>query len=63
MPAIRRDATAILETERVKSVGGWVSDGRVCDVLAVSRAFGDWEFKGKGLPTLLKVGYNFECIS
>eukprot|EP00803_Ostreobium_quekettii_P009136 evm.model.scf_558EXC.8 EVM.evm.TU.scf_558EXC.8 scf_558EXC:59871-62527(+) len=36
------------EIERVKSVGGWVSDGRVCDVLAVSRAFGDWEFKGEG---------------
>lgn len=28
----------------------------MCDILAVSRAFGDWEFKGKGLPTLLTKG-------
>jgi hypothetical protein len=32
-----------------------VDDGRVCGVLAVSRAFGDCEFKGTGLPRLLKV--------
>ncbi|KAG2423756.1 hypothetical protein HXX76_015032 [Chlamydomonas incerta] len=44
------------EIERVKSVGGWVDDGRVCGVLAVSRAFGDWEFKGEGLPRLLETG-------
>ncbi|EFJ41395.1 hypothetical protein VOLCADRAFT_68313, partial [Volvox carteri f. nagariensis] len=44
------------EIERVKSVGGWVDDGRVCSVLAVSRAFGDWEFKGIGLPRLLQTG-------
>lgn len=44
------------EVERVKSVGGWVDDGRVCGVLAVSRAFGDWEFKGEGLPRLLETG-------
>ncbi|GLI66816.1 hypothetical protein VaNZ11_010785, partial [Volvox africanus] len=44
------------EIERVKSVGGWVDDGRVCGVLAVSRAFGDWEFKGSGLPRLLETG-------
>jgi protein phosphatase 1A len=44
------------EIERVKSVGGWVDDGRVCGVLAVSRAFGDWEFKGTGLPRLLETG-------
>ncbi|KAG2452023.1 hypothetical protein HYH02_003061 [Chlamydomonas schloesseri] len=48
------DVTA--EIERVKSVGGWVDDGRVCGVLAVSRAFGDWEFKGDGLPRLLETG-------
>ena len=34
------------EIERVKSAGGWIEDGRVCNILAVSRAFGDWEFKG-----------------
>lgn len=44
------------ETERVESVGGWVGDGRVCDVLAVSRAFGDREFKGSGLKTMLEKG-------
>lgn len=31
--------------ERVESTGAWVIDGRVCNVLAVSRAFGDPEFK------------------
>jgi hypothetical protein len=30
---------------RVESTGAWVVDGRVCGVLAVSRAFGDPEFK------------------
>ncbi|GFR41583.1 hypothetical protein Agub_g2304, partial [Astrephomene gubernaculifera] len=44
------------EIERVKSVGGWVDDGRVCGVLAVSRAFGDWDFKGAGLQRLLEMG-------
>eukprot|EP00892_Ulva_mutabilis_P004092 jgi/Ulvmu1/2054/UM120_0050.1 len=49
------------EIQRVQDAGGWVSrDGRVCDVLAVSRAFGDWEFKGKGLSTLLKAGVEEE---
>ncbi len=33
------------EVERVESTGGWVEDGRVCNVLAVSRALGDPEFK------------------
>eukprot|EP00873_Tetraselmis_striata_P000418 jgi/Tetstr1/420682/TSEL_011768.t1 len=35
-----------LETARIESVGGWVKGGRVCDMLAVTRAFGDAEFKG-----------------
>ncbi|KXZ41169.1 hypothetical protein GPECTOR_693g836 [Gonium pectorale] len=48
------DVTA--EIERIKAVGGWIDDGRVCGVLAVSRAFGDWEFKGEGLPRLLETG-------
>jgi serine/threonine protein phosphatase PrpC len=41
------------EIRRVNSTGGWVDDGRVCGVLAVSRAFGDWEFKGEGLKQLM----------
>ncbi len=44
------------EIERVQSVGAWVSDGRVCDILAVSRAFGDSEFKGEGLQDMLVSG-------
>lgn len=37
-------------------VGGWVTDGRVCGILAVSRAFGDREYKGEGLQHLLERG-------
>jgi serine/threonine protein phosphatase PrpC len=45
------------EAARVEAAGGWVQDGRVCGVLAVSRALGDPEFKGKeGLRALLDEG-------
>ena len=44
------------ETARVLSAGGWVDDGRVCGILAVSRAFGDADFKGAGLPRMLSRG-------
>lgn len=44
------------EMHRVQEAGGWIDDGRVCDILAVSRAFGDCEFKGEGLPIMLKKG-------
>ena len=48
------------EVARVEASGGWVSDGRVCDVLAVSRAFGDRQFKGtEGLRELVARGV--EC--
>jgi hypothetical protein len=40
------------EIERVEAAGGWIVDGRVCNILAVSRAFGDPEFKVRSL-----VGY------
>lgn len=33
------------EAARVLATGAWVADGRVMGVLAVSRAFGDFEFK------------------
>lgn len=56
-----RSDVAKAEIKRVQDCGGWVSrDARVCDVLAVSRAFGDWEFKGKGLATLLQAGVGEE---
>lgn len=48
--------TVEAEVARVEGVGGWIEDGRVCDVLAVSRAFGDAMFKGEGLPDLLQYG-------
>lgn len=43
------------ELERVTRAGGWSVGGRVCGILAVSRAFGDYEFKG-GRFDLLAVG-------
>ena len=45
------------ETQRIKTAGGWVKNGRVCDMLAVTRAFGDAEFKGaNNLSRLLEMG-------
>lgn len=38
-------ATAADEKARVNEAGGWVAEGRVCGILAVSRAFGGFEFK------------------
>ena len=46
--------------KRVKAAGGWIGDGRVCEVLAVSRAFGDWEFKSGHTDTLLQEGIKYE---
>lgn len=44
------------EVARIEAGGGWVRNGRVCDILAVSRTFGDRLFKGEGLQRLLKDG-------
>lgn len=33
------------EVKRIEKAGGWVSQGRVCGVIAVSRAFGNVNFK------------------
>jgi serine/threonine protein phosphatase PrpC len=44
------------EIARIKSAGGWIEEGRVCGILAVSRAFGDSNFKGEGLKRLLAQG-------
>lgn len=49
-------ATVSSESNRVQEAGGWIDDGRVCDILAVSRAFGDREFKGDGLSVMLRKG-------
>lgn len=49
-----------LETARIESVGGWVKGGRVCDMLAVTRAFGDAEFKGdENRAQMLQDGIRF----
>ena len=55
-----KGAAVKAEVARVQAAGGWVSDGRVCDVLAVSRAFGDRNFKGDGLEQLVARG--IECV-
>lgn len=48
------------ETKRIEAAGGWVKSGRVCDMLAVTRAFGDAEFKGKeNLARLLEMGVRY----
>ena len=44
----------------MEAAGGWVEDQRVCDILAVSRAFGDADFKGPGRQKLLAKGV--ECV-
>lgn len=44
------------EMARIKDAGGWIYDGRVCGILAVSRAFGDLEFKERGLEKMLVDG-------
>jgi serine/threonine protein phosphatase PrpC len=44
------------EVARVEAAGGWVDDGRVLGVLAVSRAFGDGGLKRGGVKATLKQG-------
>ncbi|KAK3252677.1 hypothetical protein CYMTET_38040 [Cymbomonas tetramitiformis] len=40
-----RDKTAKEEAARIQKTGAWLRDGRVMGILAVTRAFGDIEFK------------------
>ncbi len=42
------------ELARVKAAGGFVEEGRVQGVIAVSRAIGDWEYKNPGLLAQLE---------
>ena len=37
------------EMTRIKAGGGYVEDGRVQGIIAVSRAIGDWDYKDPGL--------------
>lgn len=46
-----------IETKRTQAGGGFIEDGRVMGVIAVSRALGDWEYKNPGLlPKMEKSG-------
>ncbi|CAN6569642.1 unnamed protein product [Malus baccata var. baccata] len=38
---------SLQEIKRIREAGGWISNGRICGDIAVSRAFGDMRFKTK----------------
>ncbi|KAF3324605.1 putative protein phosphatase 2C 5 [Carex littledalei] len=38
---------SLQEIKRIRAAGGWISDGRICGEISVSRAFGDIQFKTK----------------
>lgn len=42
-----REKKAFAEIKRIQEAGGWVTHGRLCGTLSVSRAFGDIPFKLK----------------
>ena len=46
------------EIKRIATAGGWVTQERVCGILAVSRAFGDYEFKGGRYELLEEFHYD-----
>ncbi|ESR54378.1 protein phosphatase 2C 57 [Citrus sinensis] len=48
---------SLQEIRRIREAGGWISNGRICGDIAVSRAFGDFRFKTKK-NEMLKKGVN-----
>nr|XP_043631675.1 probable protein phosphatase 2C 5 [Erigeron canadensis] len=42
-----RNKVSLQEIKRIREAGGWISDGRICGDISVSRAFGDIRFKTK----------------
>ncbi|TKY74073.1 phosphatase 2C 57 [Spatholobus suberectus] len=46
--------TSLEEIKRIREAGGWISNGRICGDIAVSRAFGDMRFKTKKNEMLQK---------
>ncbi|XP_047150979.1 protein phosphatase 2C 57 isoform X2 [Vigna umbellata] len=46
--------TSLDEIRRIREAGGWISNGRICGDIAVSRAFGDMRFKTKKNEMLQK---------
>ncbi|XP_027902027.1 protein phosphatase 2C 57 [Vigna unguiculata] len=46
--------TSLDEIRRIREAGGWISNGRICGDIAVSRAFGDVRFKTKKNEMLQK---------
>ncbi|EEF27824.1 protein phosphatase 2C 57 isoform X2 [Ricinus communis] len=45
---------SLQEIKRIREAGGWISNGRICGDIAVSRAFGDIRFKTKKNEMLQK---------
>ncbi|XVF12693.1 hypothetical protein REPUB_Repub08aG0141100 [Reevesia pubescens] len=45
---------SLQEIRRIREAGGWISNGRICGDIAVSRAFGDIRFKTKKNEMLKK---------
>lgn len=45
---------SLQEIRRIREAGGWISNGRICGDIAVSRAFGDIRFKTKKTEMLRK---------
>ncbi|KAL4575731.1 hypothetical protein LXL04_011815 [Taraxacum kok-saghyz] len=49
-----RSKVSLKEIKRIREAGGWISDGRICGDISVSRAFGDMRFKTKKKEMLEK---------